>query len=436
MSPVVSIIVPVYNAAATLPRCADSILAQEFTDFELLLVDDGSTDGSAALCDRYAAADPRVRVLHQSNSGVSAARNLALEQAAGEWLQFVDSDDWLSPDATRLFVRAGQDSGCDLVISDFYRVVGERLARKGDIERSGAMTRAEFAGEMMRSPADFYYGVLWNKLYRTALVREHGLKMDASISWCEDFMFNLEYLRHARQVYVLRTPIYYYVKTKGSLVSQGTNLASTIRMKRAVFACYNDFYKQILDEDDYSRMRRQVYRFLVDAAGDGIVPPPFFPSSVRLGQERTSVGGASESSGVLAEDYQRRKLLEQYLEPVALKHDLTLGEARLLLFVGQSGAWFTRRELAECAGLSRTTLARSLQRLTGRELIEVEERKGRRDRTLRVTLLVGAEDILTDLLAAQEEYEQLCRADLTDEEAAQYAALHAKVMARVRDALW
>ena len=124
-NPVVSIIVPVYNASKTLRRCVDSVLKQEFPDFELLLVDDGSQDGSGAICDEYAALDHRVRVVHKENAGVSAARNDALDRAQGVFLQFLDSDDWITPDATKLLVRSAREHSCDMVVSDFYRVSGE-----------------------------------------------------------------------------------------------------------------------------------------------------------------------------------------------------------------------------------------------------------------------------------------------------------------------
>ena len=137
-TPMVSIIVPVYNASKTLRRCVDSVLKQEYADFELFLVDDGSRDDSGTICDEYAGKDPRVRVIHKANAGVSAARNDALDQARGEYLQFLDSDDWLSPDATRLLVRTAQETQCDLVIADFYRVSGERVSHKGEIDEEGA----------------------------------------------------------------------------------------------------------------------------------------------------------------------------------------------------------------------------------------------------------------------------------------------------------
>ena len=188
MNPMVSIIIPVYNAEKTIRRCVDSVLNQEYKDTELLLVDDGSTDLSGQICDEYARKDSRVCVIHKENTGVSDTRNLALERARGTYLQFLDSDDWISPDATSLMVRAARENSCDMVISDFYRVVGERVSHKGDIEPGGLLTREEFAGFMMEKPADFYYGVLWNKLFRRALVEEHGLRMDKTISWCEDFI--------------------------------------------------------------------------------------------------------------------------------------------------------------------------------------------------------------------------------------------------------
>ena len=168
MKPAVSIIVPVYNGEKTLERCVDSVLKQEYKDFELFLINDGSSDKTREICERYAAADDRVLVIHKENSGVSESRNMAIAQAHGEYLQFLDCDDWITPDATKLLVRAAKEEQADLVIADFYRVIGERLSHKGDIEIDGVMDQEAFVGCMMEKPADFYYGVLWNKLYRSA----------------------------------------------------------------------------------------------------------------------------------------------------------------------------------------------------------------------------------------------------------------------------
>ena len=124
--PKISIIVPCYNAEKLISRCVDSVLAQEFRDFELFLMDDGSTDGTGALLDAYAEKDPRVRVVHKENSGAADTRNRAIDLAEGEYLQFLDADDWIAPEASRLFLDAAEKSGAGMVISDFYRFANQR----------------------------------------------------------------------------------------------------------------------------------------------------------------------------------------------------------------------------------------------------------------------------------------------------------------------
>ena len=382
MKPTVSIIVPVYNAEKFLNRCVDSILGQEYRDFELILVDDGSRDMSGSICDAYAKTDERVVVIHKENSGVSDTRNQGIERAKGTYLQFVDSDDWLTPDATKLIVRAAEEHGCDMVISDFYRVVGDMVSRKGDIESDCVIDREEFASFMMENPADYYYGVLWNKLYRRDLVNRFGIRMDAEISWCEDFMFNLEYIRHARRFYALHTPIYYYVKTKGSLASQGMNLSKTIKMKLTVFTYYKDFYKNVLDEEEYEKNRLQVYRFLIDAAGDGMVAPTILPGSQKLGEERSSLYlEAVEGEGVLMDEYRSRKLFDRYLEPVASQFDLTFPEIRLLLYLSHLKQPVSRRELSDYTNMTRRSLSLHLQKLMAKGYIRIQES---REKKLRI----------------------------------------------------
>ena len=463
MRPMVSIIVPIYNAEQYLRRCVDSILNQEYTDFELLLVNDGSTDASGDICEEYGDQDPRVIVIQKENTGVSDSRNRALDRARGKYLQFLDSDDWITPDATRLFVRAAEEYGCDMVISDFYRVVGERLSPKGDIEEEGVLTREEFAAHMMENPADFYYGVLWNKLYRRDIVEEHNLRMDTDISWCEDFMFNLEYIRYAKVFYALHAPIYYYVKRKGSLASQGINISKTVKMKLNVFEYYNNFYKHVLEEEDYEKNRLQVYRFFIDAAGDGTVPPSILPGSKKLGDERVFVNTEIlQAEGPAGEDYRKRKLLEHYLEPVALKGDLKVMDVRLLLCLCEKHEWDSRRELADFAGISRTNLTSGLQRLTMKGFLKVEEVKepkpSKKDKTtgknktktaemaetkrkerggrIVVTILPAADAIMKELKMAQRDYDAARFAGFTQEELIKYADLSEKIKENTKNILY
>lgn len=438
MSVTVSIVVPVYNAEKTIRRCVDSILNQEYADFELILADDGSRDSSGAILDEYAAADSRVRVLHKENTGVSDTRNQAIAQASGIYIQFLDSDDWITPDATRLLVRAAEEHRCDLVISDFYRVVGSRVSHKGDIEEDEVLTREEYATHMMENPADFYYGVLWNKLYRREIIEKYHLQMDAEISWCEDFMFNLEYIRHAERFFALQVPIYYYVKTKGSLANQNLTIANTIRMKLTVFEYYNSFYKTVLDEDEYEKNRLKVYKFLIDAAQDGAVPPVILPGAKRLGDERTTVSTeVLESNGLLQNAFRDRMLLQYYLEPVALKHDISVPEARLLLYIGQAEDVGTRRELAELTNLSKTSLTLTLKKLVSRELIELTEVKDpeTKEKRLMLTFLPEADSLLADLARAEQDCEQARTAGFTAEELKEYHRLMEKIKSNIQNVL-
>lgn len=458
MNPMVSIIVPIYNTEQYLRRCVDSILNQEYTDFELLLIDDGSRDDSGKICDEYAQKDERVRVIHKENSGVSDSRNCALDLAKGKYIQFLDSDDWITPDATRLFVRSAEEYHCDMVISDFYRVSGERLSSKGDIEEDGVLTQEEFAAHMMENPADFYYGVLWNKLYRREIIEQHHLRMDTKISWCEDFMFNLEYTLYAKVFYALHAPVYYYVKRKGSLISQGMSISKTIKMKLNVFEYYNNFYKHVLDEEDYEKNRLQVYRFFLDSASDGMVLPTVAPGTKKLGEERTPINeNAINGNGQAAENYRNRKLLEHYMESVALKSDLRVEDVMLILCLTGQDIWKTRKELADFAGVSRARLNGSLQRLAANDILKVEEikeakekKEGRRKkkeeevqldkvrtmgRQIRITWLPASENIMREIKIAQKECDAVRFADFSQDELVQYQKLMEKTKNNIQRVL-
>ena len=436
MNPSVSIIVPVYNAEACLRRCVESVLNQEYADFELLLADDGSRDGSGRICDEYAAADSRVRVFHKENSGVSDSRNLCLDQARGRYLQFLDADDWITANATKLLVQAMEEHLCDLVISDFYRVVGERVSPKGDIDEVQVLSREEYASHMMENPANYYYGVLWNKLYRREIVERHHLRMDPAISWCEDFMFNLEYIRRAETFFALQVPVYYYVKTKGSLCTQGISISKTIQMKLTVFEYYNQFYKTVLDEEEYEKQRLKIYRFLIDAAEDGTVPPV----SKRLGNERVRVSpDALEGQGFLFDTFRERKLLDYYLEPAAQKNDLSLPEARLLLYLRQSGP-AARKDLADFAGLPRGGLSMLLNRLEGKGLISVTELRGAkgkrgRESRLEITFPPSANAVLEDVANIWEDFTSARLSGFSPEERELYERFAGRVQENIRGIL-
>ena len=369
--PKVSIIVPVYNAEAVLRRCVDSILAQEFRDFELLLMDDGSKDSSGAICDEYASMDGRVRVVHKENSGVSDTRNQALDMARGEYIQFLDADDWIVPEATRLFVYHIETSHADMVIADFYRVVGDRISRKGSIEEEGLITRNEFADYMAKSPADYYYGVIWNKFFRRDLIESFGLRMDASLKWCEDFIFNLEYLLHVENVYVLRVPVYYYVKTEGSLVQQGMKIGKIVQMKLNVIEYYNRFYEKIYDEYEYAQKRPEIYSFLIDYAhDDGAIPG--LPGTKKLGEERVLVSQEPQISSCWEGIYYEQRMLDRIIRTASQQYGLDPRDLKLFLYLRTFGHIGTMQEAADYVGLSPMLLAALIERLAFRGYVKLE----------------------------------------------------------------
>lgn len=434
----VSIIVPVHNAEKYLNRCIDSILEQEWKDFELILADDGSTDRSGEICDEYAARDSRVHVIHKVNSGVSDTRNLAILRAGGTFLQFVDSDDWITPDATRRMVEAAEGSRADMVIANFYRVSGNRVAEKGAIEEEGVLSREAFAENMMENPADFYYGVLWNKLYRRSIVAEHGLCMNGDINWCEDFLFNLEYWCYVKNCYVLQIPVYYYVKRKGSLASQGMNMSKVIRMKMEAFEYYNQLYKNVWSEGEYERRRHELYRFFIDSAGDGFVPPIAFSGAQPLGSERITLHRQTAAEeGIISEMYCSRKLFEREISSVAGRLNMTTRDALLLLYLGRERHVQNRKELADILGISKSALSHSLQTLQALELIQIKKRKDSDTafHELALSPLPKAIPIVEELGKAQKAIDSIRFAGLTEEEKRLYFGLAGKIKNNIRETL-
>lgn len=268
--PSVSIIIPVYNAAQYLSQCLSSIQAQSFRNFEVLMVNDGSTDASQDICRSFAESDSRFFLFDQENSGVSVSRNRALLHARGKYLQFIDSDDWLTDNAVETLFHGAESAGSDLTVCHFYRVLENHAAQRGHIKTDKLLTRCEYAKEMMKAPANYYYGVLWNKLYRRSLVENAQLQFDPQIKWGEDFLFNLQYLEHVRLVSAVAKPIYYYRKREDSLVNSHISLRKTILMKKNTFRTYKELYQKL---DLYEEQRGHIFGYFLSAAVDGAITP-------------------------------------------------------------------------------------------------------------------------------------------------------------------
>ena len=233
--PLVSVIVPAYNAAGFISRCVESITSQSYPELEILLLNDGSTDDTLAVCRKLAAADSRIRVVDKPNTGAADTRSCGLALAHGEYIQFADSDDHLLPGCTANLVAAMQRSHADLVLAPYRMMVPRRDGgydtREYSLLPAGEYSKVDYLWQLTGHAAAFYYGVLWNKLYRRSIVEEGGLRCDPEVSWCEDFLFNLEYIRRARLIAATAQPVYCYVKRPGSLVATQATLARTVEMR-------------------------------------------------------------------------------------------------------------------------------------------------------------------------------------------------------------
>ena len=217
----VSIIVPVYNAERYLHRCIDSILAQTFTDFELLLIDDGSKDNSGAICDEYAVKDSRIRVFHKENGGASAARNYGLDKAVGKYICFIDADDWVDKDYIERLLPA---DGEDMVICSFMYDTME-VFLLGDYVRD------------KQNIAKNFYALIdhmaicapWCKIMRRDIIDQNNIRFDVNVSAGEDMLFVCDYFSAGLdKIRTISQPLYhYYVADSGSLSHRIVDFATT-----------------------------------------------------------------------------------------------------------------------------------------------------------------------------------------------------------------
>lgn len=215
--PKISVIVPVYNARAFLCPCIDSILAQTLNDLEIILIDDGSIDDSPAVCDRYAAQDARVICIHQENAGAAAARNQGLKVASGEYIAFVDSDDWIDQDMYETMVNVAAEKNCDLVICDCVKEVGNSSQLythelPGGYYNRDAMVSQYFPQLLM--PDTLEYPVTISNcllLIRRELITDNHLSFPEGMRFSEDLLFGSEVGYYAQSMTYLKgyTPYHY-----------------------------------------------------------------------------------------------------------------------------------------------------------------------------------------------------------------------------------
>ena len=264
----ITVIVPVYNVEAYLPRCVESILAQTYRNLEIILVEDGTKDNSGAICDAYARQDARVRVIHKENGGLSSARNAGIDAAAGEYLSFVDSDDWIEPDMYEKMMALMKKYAVSLVCAGRWDVSSEAGEKRlglcpprEEVISGEELVRRIFHWENVDSAA-------WDKLYHRSLFDSVRYPLGVI---CEDVPTTYRIALDAGQAAMLPAPVYNYFHRPGSITTAAVS-EKTFHFSRhtgEIYPYIREHYPQIADAARYLRVRSLAYNILtLELAGE------------------------------------------------------------------------------------------------------------------------------------------------------------------------
>ena len=260
----VSIIVPVYNIESYLPKCVDSILVQTYKDFEIILVDDGSTDTSGQIFDEYAAKDRRIKVIHKNNGGVTTARNYGLREAVGDWIMYIDGDDWIEPKTLELFTDYADANRADIVIGDFQMVSEDSIKEHRSIDWTSDKT------ESLNRYIASVWTIACGNIVKRSLYERHSVTSQIGITYCEDFHLMVRLCYFADKILHVNIPLYNY-RQRASSVMHSLNK----RTEQDEQWAYQDiirFFKEQNVYPDYKkvmnwRVLKSAQELLLDPAG-------------------------------------------------------------------------------------------------------------------------------------------------------------------------
>lgn len=222
MTPYFSIIIPIYNVEDYLSQCLDSIITQSFTDYELILINDGSRDKSAEICKQYANKHHQIKYLEQNNSGASAARNNGLMHARGKYIMFIDSDDWIEAGTLETLHTESADN-CPLIYHGFRSVFGNGDVKVEIHGYRHSYDLKTFYGilyhTMENKMKSFIYGFTWNKVFRRDIIEKHNIRFDIALKVKEDELFTTEYCSNIEEVKIIPYAFYNYRMSFGQSLS-------------------------------------------------------------------------------------------------------------------------------------------------------------------------------------------------------------------------
>ena len=239
MKPSVSIIVPVYSVEPYLRKCIDSIIKQTYKNLEIILVDDGSPDSCGDICDEYAARDERIIVIHKQNGGLSDARNAGLDVAKGDYVQFVDSDDWIEKDCCETAIQKASIFHADIVCFGYLESFPSGRDVKHVVESSGERNKLELVKELV-SGEGVIRDYVWNKLFRRNLL--DGIRFPKGRCF-EDMDVTYKLFHRAYKIYTVNTIFYHYIRRSGSL-AYGTLRPAALKDKMYIHKQQLAFLKQ------------------------------------------------------------------------------------------------------------------------------------------------------------------------------------------------
>lgn len=253
----ISVIVPIYKVEKYLAKCIESILSQTYKDIEVILVDDGSPDNSAQICDEYAEKDHRIFVIHKSNGGVSSARNVGLEVARGEYITFVDPDDWIAPTMYEdMLAPLAIDEKLEMAICGYnYIKENGEVDREYKRSKNEMLDREELFDRLSDLPPTVRLGVV-NKLFKTSLIGT--LRFNERLHSSEDVLFLLEYIEKVKKAIFIHRPLYMNLIREGSATHGGLNAKKLAES----FAVHEKMYMRTMAF--YPKLRNHALAFLLD----------------------------------------------------------------------------------------------------------------------------------------------------------------------------
>ena len=248
MNDKISIIIPVYNVEQYIRKCINSVITQSYANLEILLINDGSTDNSGKICDEYAQADPRIRVFHQENGGLSCALNVGLRNFTGDFLGFVDSDDWIEPEMYHELREA--INGVDIAICSYYKDTAsgsEAIRNAKKIKEHVIKPESMLLYPLMRDDYMGFCGYVWNKLYSASIIRKSELFFDENIKYAMDVLFfeTLVSKTKCTGTYVDK-PLHHYLQRSGAITK-----SESYDIKTDILLVYKQVELLLPDNDKY-----------------------------------------------------------------------------------------------------------------------------------------------------------------------------------------